>query len=247
MLTALLCLAAFVTAAVSGALGLGGGSLLIAVLFAVGMTPAEAVPLFALVQLSANGSRSLRYLNAVEPRALIWFCATSIPLAIAFAPLVVHLPGAWASTLLAALILWSLLPGKTGDGDGAWPPAAAYATAGVLNGTIGMVIGATGLIVGRLLLQPGWSRAGIVGTIAATQTVGHLIKIIAFGIAGSALSSNPLLTVGMVVAAIAGTQAGAHLGDRLPDRHFRRAFRWTLIALAIHLLIGGIIELWKTY
>lgn len=247
MLTALLCLAAFATSAISGALGLGGGTLLIGILFAVGMAPAEAVPLFALVQLTANGSRSLRYLDAVEPRALLWFCAMSIPLAVAFAPWVVHLSGAWASTLLAAFILWSLLPGKTDDGSGAWPPSAAYATAGALNGTIGMVIGATGLIVGRLLLQPGWSRARIVGTIAATQTVGHLIKIIGFGIAGSALFSQPMLAIGMALAAIAGTQAGTHLGDKLPDRHFRRAFRWTLIVLAAHLLIGGIIELWKTY
>lgn len=246
MLIALLCLAAFVTAAVSGALGLGGGTLLIAVLFATGMPPAQAVPLFAMVQLAANGSRSLRYLDAVDPKALLWFSAFSIPLAIAFAPLAAHLSGAWASSLLGLLIFWSLLPGRA-QRSPAWPASAAYATAGAFNGTIGMVIGANGLVTGRLLLQPGWPRTRIVGTIAATQALGHLIKIVGFGIAGAALFDNPLLTAGMVISAIAGTQAGSRFGDRLPEARFQTAFRWTLILLAIHLLIAGIIEIWKTY
>jgi len=246
VLSALLCLAAFVTATVSGALGLGGGTLLIAVLFAVGMPPAQAVPLFAMVQLAANGSRSLRYLGAVDPKALLWFAAFSIPLAIVFAPLAAHLPGAWASAILGLLIFWSLLPGRART-SGTWPVSAAYATAGAFNGTIGMVIGANGLVTGRLLLQPSWPRTRIVGTIAATQTLGHLIKIVGFGLAGIALFDHPLLTAGMVLSAIAGTLAGSHLGDRLPEARFQSAFRWTLILLAIHLLIAGIIELWKTY
>ncbi|WP_420427747.1 sulfite exporter TauE/SafE family protein [Algiphilus sp.] len=246
MLTALLCLAAFATAAVSGALGLGGGTLLIAVLFAAGMPPAEAVPLFALVQLAANGSRSLRYLRAVDGRALLWFSGISIPLAILCAPLAVYIPAAAASVTLGAFILWSLLPRPAGR-RAHWPPSAAYAAAGALNGTVGMVIGATGLIVGRLLLQPDWPRPRIVGTVAATQAMGHLVKILAFALSGAMLLDQPTLVFGMVLAAIAGTQLGTRWGDRLSDRHFHTAFRWTLVLLAAHLLISGIIALWTTY
>ncbi|MEQ8270651.1 sulfite exporter TauE/SafE family protein [Algiphilus sp.] len=246
MLTALLCLVAFVTAAISGALGLGGGTLLIAALFAAGLPPAEAVPLFAMVQLAANGSRSLRYLGSVDARALLWFSAVSLPLAILCAPLAAHMPGAAASVVLGTIILWSLIP-RSGDRGIAWPAPAAYASAGALNGTIGMVIGATGLIVGRLLLQPDWPRPRIVGTVAATQTIGHLVKLLAFGLTGAMLFDAPLRTVGMVLAAIAGTQLGTHYGDRLSDQHFRSAFRWTLVVLAAHLLISGIIDLWTSY
>ncbi|MHA7833929.1 MAG: TSUP family transporter [Algiphilus sp.] len=246
MLTALLCLAAFVTAVISGALGLGGGTLLIAALFATGMPPAEAVPLFALVQLAANGSRSVRYLRAVDGRALLWFSAISIPLAILFAPFAAHVPAAAASVALGALILWSLLPRAAGN-DARWPASAGYAAAGALNGTVGMVIGATGLIVGRLLLQPDWPRPRIVGTVAATQAMGHLVKVLAFAVTGTMLLDQALLVAGMVLAAITGTQLGTRWGDRLSDQHFRTAFRWTLVLLAAHLLISGIIELWKTY
>ena len=86
MLLAAFCLTAFIAAIVSGALGLGGGTLLVGVLFAAGLPPAQAVPLFAIVQLTANGTRSLRYLHAVHIPALLSFSAASLPAALLFAP-----------------------------------------------------------------------------------------------------------------------------------------------------------------
>lgn len=249
MLSAALCGAAFVGAVLSGALGLGGGTLLIAVLFAARLPPAEAVPLFAIVQMVANGTRSLSYLQAVDGRALLVFLAAGLPAAIVFAPLADRVPSYWAAIALGGLILLSLLPrrSRAPERGPRLPPSAAYAGAGLLNGTAGMFIGATGLIVGRMLVRPDWDRPRVVGTIAAAQMLGHLIKIVGFALAGTALLQRPALAAGMCLAAIAGTAIGTRFGDRLPEARFRAAFRIVLVVLAAQLLIDGIIQAWKPF
>lgn len=244
MLLAAFCLTAFVAAIVSGALGLGGGTLLIAVLFAAGLPPAQAVPLFAIVQLSANSARCLRYLQAVHFPALLAFAAASVPAALLFAPLAETAPTHWVQFALGALLLYSLLPkGDAPDRPSRAPGGIAYASAGLLNGSVGMFIGATGLILGRLLLRPDWPRAQVIGTMAATQALGHAIKVLAFAVTGGALLLEPLPTAAMCAAAIAGTAVGTRLGERLPETHFRGVFRVVLVLLAAQLCIDGILRI----
>ena len=109
------------------------------------------------------------------------------------------------------------------------------------------VLTATGLIVGRMLVRPDWDRPRVVGTIAAAQMLGHLIKIVGFALAGTALLQRPALAAGMCLAAIAGTAIGTRFGDRLPEARFRAAFRIVLVVLAAQLLIDGIIQAWKPF
>lgn len=248
MLLAAFSLTAFVAAVVSGALGLGGGTLLIAVLFSAGLPPAQAVPLFAIVQLTANGARSLRYLRAVYLPALLAFSAASLPAALLFAPLAEAAPLHWVQLGLGALILYSLLPARnSGEVAPRAPGGIAYGAAGLLNGSVGMFIGATGLILGRLLLRPDWPRTRVVGTIAATQALGHAIKILGFAVTGGALLLDPLTTGAMCLAAIAGTAAGTRLGERLPEARFRGIFRVVLVLLAAQLCVAGIMRAWTFF
>ncbi len=58
LLALVVVVAGFLTATLSGAAGLGGGTILIGLFYAIGMAPAEAVPLFAAVQLVSNASRT---------------------------------------------------------------------------------------------------------------------------------------------------------------------------------------------
>lgn len=243
MLLASFALTAFIAALVSGALGVGGGTLLIGVLFAAGLPPAQAVPLFAVVQLSANGARSLRYLRQVDYPALAVFAAASLPAALLFAPLAEAIAVHWVQLALGGLILYSLLPRRRNVKPQVGAGYPGYAGAGLLNGSIGMFIGATGLILGRLLLRPDWPRARVVGTIAATQALGHAIKILGFALAG-ALLLDPISAIVMCLAAIAGTAAGTRLGEGLPEARFRRIFQLVLVLLAAQLCISGIMSAW---
>lgn len=241
-----LCLTAFIAATLSGALGLGGGTLLVAVLFATGMPPAQAVPLFALVQLVANGARSVTYLRQVRLPALAAFAATSLPAALLFAPLAERVATHWVQILLGGVILGSLLLRRASTpARPRLPQPLAFGGAGLLDGSVGMFIGATGMILGRIVLRPDWPRIQVVGTIAATQALGHLIKLVGFAAAG-ALLLPPALAAAMCLSAVAGTLLGTRLGDRLPEAGFRRVFRIVLLLLAAHLAIDGIMGAWTS-
>jgi uncharacterized membrane protein YfcA len=243
MLPLLLALVGFLTAALSGVAGLGGGTILIATLYAVGLTPAVAIPLFSVVQFVSNLTRTLSYLRHVEWRALGWFALTGVPTPFLVAPLVVNAEVAWIQILLGLLILISLRP--TRPDHTPMGPRRAFALAGLLNGTIGMFVGATGLFVGRLFFRPEWRKETIVGTLAATQALGHVLKVAGFATIGFALSQHLDLLLPLVAAVILGTLAGRRLHNRLPEATFRRLFQLILAVLSTLLIINGVRGLWN--
>lgn len=242
MLALALSLVAFLASALSAVAGLGGGTILIAVLYGIGLTPAVAIPLFSAVQFTSNLSRTLSYLRHVEWRALGWFALTGVPLPFIVAPLVTHVAVGWVQVTLGALILWSLRPARPGQQP--LGPRRAFMLAGVLNGTVGMFVGATGLFVGRLFFRPEWGKETVIGTLAATQALGHLLKVAGFAAIGFAVTERLDLLVPLVIAVIAGTLAGRRLNRLLSEQLFRRLFRVILAVLSVQLLIAGVIDLW---
>ncbi len=239
---ALLSVAGFGTALLSAVAGIGGGTVLIGVLFAIGLSPLLAVPLHAAVQLVANGTRTLAYLPDVEWRAAGWFLLTGIP-----APFLVagHVASADAHALhllLAALILASLVPVR-GRQSPRLGPRGACLLAGALTGALGMFVGATGVIVGRLFLRPEWPSRTVIGTLALCQSLAHLIKLLAFASVGTTVFEQPALLWPLVLAVVAGTVAGRLLHGRVGDALFRRLFRALLAILAIKLAADGLLGL----
>lgn len=226
--------AAFFTALLSGVAGLGGGTLLIGVMFAAGLSPVQAVPLFAAVQFVSNSARTVAYLRDVEWRAAGWFLLAAIPATVLLVPLAMQANAHVIGLALGLLILTSLLPMPVRMP--ALPARAAYLGAGALNGALGMFVGATGLFVGRLFLRPEWARGTVIGTLALTQSLAHLLRVIAYGAAGFAVLSQWRLLLPMCVAVMLGTAAGRALNTRVPEAVFARVFRLILATLSIKLL-----------
>lgn len=227
----------FGTAALSGVAGLGGGTILIGVLYAIGLTPTVAVPLFAAVQFVSNASRTVAFLRHVEWRAAFWFCLSGVPAPFLIAPFVESANVGAVLLLLAALILVSLIPSK--DGAEPIPAQAAFFLAGLLNGSVGMFVGATGLFVGRLFLRPEWRKETVIGTLALCQSLGHLLKVAAFGTAGFTVVGQLDLLLPLVLAVIAGTAAGRVLHRYLSEEKFRALFKALLVVLSLKLIWDG--------
>lgn len=236
-LTAAIAAVGFLTAALSGIAGLGGGTILIGVLYALGLSPTVAVPLFAAVQFVSNLSRTVAFFRHVEWRAAGWFLVTAAPTPFLIAPFVANANVHVVMLLLAALILVSLVPARDGGEPVAQRPALLLA--GFLNGSIGMFVGATGLVVGRLFLRPEWSKETVIGTLALTQSLGHLLRVLGYAAAGFVVSERAELLLPLVVAVIAGTFAGRALHDRLDEARFRRLFKVILVTLSLKLLYDG--------
>src|SRR3546814_3773428 len=71
------------------------------------------------------------------------------------------------------------------------PARPAFALAGVLNGSLGLFVGATGLFVGRLFFWPDWRKETVIGTLAMTQTLGHGLRVLAYGLIGFSALDAP--------------------------------------------------------
>ncbi len=226
--------AGFGTATLSGVAGLGGGTILIGILYALGLPPTTAVPLFAAVQLVSNASRTVAYVRDVEWHGAGWFLLTCVPASFLVAPLVERADVDVVRLVLAALILLSLRPSR--EGAAPMPARASFLFAGLLNGAPGMFIGATGLFVGRLFLRPEWKKETVIGTLAMTQTLGHLLRLIAYGAVGFTVASQLDLLLPLVVAVILGTVAGRWLNRRVSEHAFRGIFKIILVVLSLKLV-----------
>ncbi|MGQ0620943.1 MAG: sulfite exporter TauE/SafE family protein [Panacagrimonas sp.] len=237
-LDTLLIAVGFLTAALSGVAGLGGGTILIGVLFALGMAPIEAVPLFAVVQFVSNSSRTIAYVKHVEWRGAGWFTLAAVPATFLLAPYAALADADVVRLILAGLILASLVP--TRDGAAPLPPRSSFVLAGLLNGSLGMFVGATGLFVGRLFLRPEWRKETTIGTLAFTQTLGHGLRALAYGFVGYSAFTRPHLLLGLSLAVIAGTWAGKQFNQRLSEEHFALVFKVILLVLSIKLIFDSL-------
>ena len=242
LLALVVVVAGFLTATLSGAAGLGGGTILIGLFYAIGMAPAEAVPLFAAVQLVSNASRTAAYVKHVEWRAAGWFLLAALPATFLVAPYAAHVNADLVCLLLAVLILISLRPGRA-DAP-ALPARPAFVAAGLLNGSLGMFVGATGLFVGRLFFRPEWRKETTIGTLAMTQVLGHGLRVIAYGWVGFSALAQPALLIPLCIAVIAGTAVGKRLNGKLSEDTFATLFKWILIVLSLKLLYDGVSGLW---
>lgn len=225
---------AFLTAALSGVAGLGGGTILIGVLYALGMAPVEAVPLFAAVQFVSNSARTVAYLKHVEWNAAGWFALAAVPATFLLAPFAAQADADWVRLILAGLILASLMPGRADEAP--LPPRSSFVVAGFLNGSLGMFVGATGLFVGRLFLRPEWRKETTIATLALTQTFGHGLRVLAYGFVGFSAFADPALLSALCLAVIAGTWTGKRLNSRLSEQSFATLFKAILLVLSIKLV-----------
>lgn len=237
MISFILVLAALLSATLSGITGLGGGTILIAVLYAVGLLPAVAVPLHAGVQLVSNASRTLAYLKHVDWPSLRWFLLGAVPSPFVVAPLVVGADSDWIRLSMAGFILVAL-----------WPKLLSFihlhgpvgmTLAGVLAGGVGMIVGATGMLIAPFFLNPAWEKQRVIASLAVCQTFAHLLKIAAFASFGANVFEHWAWLIPMCIAVILGTWLGKRLHGHLDEGQFQWLFRSILALLAIKLAWDG--------
>ena len=238
LLTAALVVAALVTATLSGLAGMGGGAVLIAVMFALGMPPALALPLHAGVQLASNASRSVVYSPHVRWGALGLFMITAVPGPFLVAPLVVDANPDWIRLIMAVFIAMAVWP--------AWAQRlrihgrGGLLAAGAIAGVIGPVVGATGILVAPFFLRDDWRKEQIIATMAVAQASGHLLKMAAFSLNGFNVLARLDLLVPMAIAALVGTLIGRRLVGLFSEARFRQMIRAVMLVLAVKLAWDGL-------
>jgi uncharacterized protein len=225
-----LALAAFVTSALTAAMGVGGGVLLLA-LMAQLLPPQLLITLHGAAQLMSNTNRALmqrRHVNWAYLRPFMLGCLLG---AVALAPIAMWLPTHWGQFALGAFILlatwkpqWLALS--------AWRPSAAGASTTGLS----LVLGATGPLVMSVLPKQNWSRQQVVGTHAMAMTVQHGLKVLVLTGTGVELWAHWPLLLALGLATLLGNVLGAKLLNRIPEARFKTLLNGLLTLLALRLI-----------
>lgn len=235
LLPALLVLVAtFVTATVSGVLGMAGGLLLMGVLLLV-LPVSTAFVVHGLLQLVSNGWRAVLQRRHVQVPVVGWYAVGAV-VAASLVVLVAVVPSKPVTYLLLGLVpALAWLPKRLLSLDAARPGHAA--TAGVLVTALGLVAGVSGPLLDVFFVQSALGRHAVVATKAATQVLSHGAKVLVYGgLAGT--GSVPWLVVLLAVPlSILGTTAGGRLLERLTDASFRTTTRWVVTGIGAVYLV----------
>lgn len=232
---ATLVLLAFFTSAISGALGLGGGVLMLAVMTQL-LPPAVLLPVQAVVQIGSNVGRALLMRRAVV-RALILPFALGSLIGVALGAQIVDLLSRSAMLgLLGAFILWSVWSPKLRPSR---LPPRGFALVGAVSGFCTMFLGATGPLLAAFLVPDPLTRKQVVATHATLMSMQQTLKVAAFAALGFALLPWLPLLAAMIAVGFLGTMLGRALLDRMPERGFALIFKLVLSALALKILVDA--------
>jgi uncharacterized membrane protein YfcA len=228
--------AALLASAISGVLGMGGGSVLLAVM-ASGLDPALVVPIHGVVQLASNSTRTFVLLRSVA-----W------KLVALYAPAMIL--GVWlglrlyeGSTLpwfkpAIGVFIFSFLAWDRFKPERLELPDWAYIPAGIGGGLLTITIGAAGPYLSAFFLRKDLDKERIIATKAAIQTLGHFLKIPAFLSIGFDYRSQLGIIGPLLACSIVGTMIGTWVLARVDEGVFRSVFRIALVLLAARLLVS---------
>ncbi len=167
----------FATAVLSGVLGMAGGIALLAVLLLY-LPPLVAIPVHGVIQLVSNGSRVVAQRRHARFEWIGWYALPLVPAGLLGLEVAQALPEAVLEGAIGAVVLLATwLPKSRGDGEpAAAQPRVRFLALGGCSGFLNMVLGATGVLIDPFFLGLGLSRQALVGTKAACQTIGHVVK-----------------------------------------------------------------------
>lgn len=238
--TVVLIVACFVTATISGILGMAGGVTLLGVMTA--LLPAQVVvPLHGIVQLASNWTRTWAFRKHVRWSIFFAFMVPAVlGVAIAasvWADLKLTWFKAWIGAFILAFLVWRQYKPKLRN-----PPIWSYTVLGLAAGLLAIFVGATGPFLAPFFLRDDFDNEEVIATKAVCQTWLHLLKIPAF----LALSFDYIpyagLLVALAVAVIGGTYFGKHLLSRISKERFVFWFQLVLAILAIYLIASTVLR-----
>jgi len=233
--------AAFATSILSAIVGMAGGITLLSVMLLY-LDPLIAIPIHGVVQLVSNGSRAWVQRRHVERGIALRYGVLLLPMGFAGLALARSLPPDATRLAIGVFVLvatwaprWLLL----GSHPDAIDRDRRFLLLGGVVGFVNVTIGATGPLIAPFFLNLGLTRQALVGTKAACQLLGHLAKLVVFGVVGFAYGRWAGLLALLCVAVIVGTWVGSRLLERVDEKTFVRLYQGVLTVIALR-LVGAV-------
>jgi uncharacterized membrane protein YfcA len=235
----ILCAVGLLTAALSAVVGMAGGITLLSVMLLF-FEPLVAIPIHGVVQLVSNSSRTIVQRRHVDWSILWRYSAILVPMGFVGLEIAQSLPPTVTRALIGSFVLiatwkptWLLIGTHPERSD----IHRRFFLLGAVAGALNMTIGAVGPMIAPFFLRIGLTRQALIGTKAACQAAGHLVKIAIFGIAGFVFADYALLLALLSLSVIAGTWIGSQLLEHVSERWFKRLYKGVLTLIALRLVI----------
>jgi uncharacterized membrane protein YfcA len=236
---AILCTAGLLTAMLSAVIGMAGGVTLLSVMLLF-LEPLVAIPIHGVVQLVSNGSRTFVQRKHVDWTILWRYSVMLVPMGFVGLAVARSLPPTVTRALIGAFVLiatwkpgWLLI--------GTQPERAdihrRFFFLGAVVGVLNMTIGAVGPLIAPFFLRIGLTRQALIGTKAACQAAGHLVKIAIFGIAGFVFAEYAIPLALLSLSVIVGTWIGSQMLESVNEAWFKRLYQGVLTLIALRLVI----------
>jgi len=221
--------------AVSGMTGLAGGTFILAVIASVVQTE-YIIPLHAVVAFMSNGTRITVFYRHVKWRVVGFFVLGMLPGAVVGINVFKMLDEQVIRLAMGAFILAVVFLPMNGKGKmGGY---RTFVPVGFFAGLLGIFFGSVGPLIARFFLRSDISKEELVGTKAACQAVGHLVKIPLFGMvigANVLVYGRVLVYLGVMV--VVGVLAGKLMLHRISERVFRIIYKALLAMIALRIII----------
>lgn len=227
----------FLTAVLSGILGMAGGMILMAILVST-VSVSAAMMLHGAVQAMSNGSRAVFLRGHVQWHVLPPYLAGAALAVAGFAAVRLAPDPGVVLMLVGAMPFAARLTPRLGSLDMNHRPTAVLC--GVIVTAAQLLAGASGPLLDMFYVNSTLTRHEIVASKAITQTLGHLLKIGYYGLLIGNVDVLPLWLYPLAMAtAVAGSRVGTRLLDMLPDATFRRVSGWFILSIAAICIVKG--------
>lgn len=234
---ALLFMAAFAAAAISGAAGFGGALLLLPLLVAnVGVT--QAVPLLTIAQLIGNLSRAGFGFKQIHWKPVVLFLLGAIPLSALGALSFVQLPKELVTRAIGAAIL-VFVALKYFDLLEITGRRAVLICGGGLVGFLSGLVGSAGPLGAAIFLSLGLPPVAYIASEATTALAMHGVKTLVYQHYIVLDREFWFLAVLMGIAMILGTLSAKRVIERIPQKIFQRLVAILLVSIAGYMVVHG--------
>lgn len=224
------------TSALSGVLGMAGGLILMGVCTSV-LPVAQAMVVHGMAQSTSNASRTWVLRAHLHPRILGAYTlgtvfAWGLVMKIQFLPSPAMVMVGLGSLPWLSLVLRKYLPLPDLKTQPLWAILAGF-----LVNLVQAWAGVAGPLLDLFFVESTLDRRQVVATKAATQMLSHLAKLAFYS---KIADIQPSFLLGVVLAAILGTQVGTRLLERLPDTLFRKASAGMVLLTGSFYLFRGL-------
>jgi uncharacterized membrane protein YfcA len=229
---------AICTSAVSSTLGMAGGFAMLSAL-TVFVSLREAIPLHGFTQLLSNGGRIITFWQHIEWKLAGRFALLVLPGAYIGVQAMKRMQPHAVEIFVGTAILW-VIHAPRAEERRAYPPNF-FILLGFLSASIGMIAGATGPLIIPFFMGQGLDKKKMVGTKAFCQGIVQFVKIPFFtAFAGFDVTAHGKLLGLFFVATVIGTFIGSRIIEKMSERVYEFLVKWTVTALTIRMVVGGI-------